>query len=49
MDNLDVARVLQNYAEKVKRAKTTEQLHQAIKECKSELDLRKIKVPEWLN
>lgn len=44
MDNLDVSGILQTYSEKARRAKTTEQLRNIIRDLKQELDLRKVKI-----
>ena len=49
MDNLDVSKVLKTYSEKARLAKNTAQLREIVKELKRELDLGKIKMPEWLN
>lgn len=46
MDNLDVAGVLQTYAEKARNAKTTKMLRDVVRELKTELDLRKIRIEE---
>ena len=46
MDNLGVAGVLQTYAEKARNAKTTEKLREVVRELKTELDLRKIRIEE---
>lgn len=46
MNNLDVAGILRIYAEKARLATTTEKLREIVRELKSELDLRKIKVEE---
>ena len=46
MDNLGVAGILQTYAEKARNAKTTEKLREVVRELKTELDLRKIRIEE---
>lgn len=42
MNNLDVAGLLQTYAEKARKAKSEKKLKELVKELKKELDLRKI-------
>lgn len=44
MDNFDVAGVLTTYAEKAQKTNSTDKLKEVIRDLKSELDLRKIKV-----
>ena len=42
MNNLDVAGILQTYAEKVRKARNKKHLKNIIKDLKQELDLRKV-------
>ena len=44
MNNLDIAGILRTYSEKVRYAKSTEQLREIIREMKQELDLRKVRM-----
>ena len=42
MNQLDVSGILQSYAEKARRAASTIQLKEIVRDVKQELDLRKI-------
>ena len=44
MNNLDIAGILRTYSEKARRAKSTEQLREIIRDLKQELDLRKVRM-----
>ena len=42
MTNLEVAGILQTYAEKARKARNKEKLKEIIKDLRAELDLRKL-------
>lgn len=44
MNNLDVAGIMRTYAEKAARARNAKQLKEIIRDLRSELDLRKVKM-----
>ena len=44
MDKLDVADILKKYSDKARQAKSTKQLREIVRSCKSELDLRQIRL-----
>lgn len=44
LDKLDVARIFESYADKARKAQSTEELKAIVLECRRKLDLRQIKL-----